>query len=80
MFWRELVGVRSVIGNYDPSKHNTMLFPAGMKSLQNNPYTEVSVGLENIFKVFKIVGVWRYNKLDNTSSKFGVVGTLQLVL
>ncbi|MEK7718415.1 MAG: DUF5686 family protein [Bacteroidota bacterium] len=78
--WRELVGVRSVFGSYDPSKHNFMIFPAGMKSLQNNPYTEVSVGLENIFKVFKIVGVWRYNKLDNSSSKFGIVGTLQLVL
>jgi len=77
--WRELVGVRSLVGNYNPSQHNGMLFPTGMKSLQNNPYTEFSVGLENIFKVFKIVGIWRYSKLDNTSSKFGVVGSLQLV-
>ncbi len=75
--WRELVGVRSLVGNYNPSQHNKMLFPTGMKSLQNNPYTEFSVGLENIFKVFKIVGIWRYNKLDNTNSKFGVVGSLQ---
>ncbi|MCL4482064.1 MAG: DUF5686 and carboxypeptidase regulatory-like domain-containing protein [Bacteroidetes bacterium] len=78
--WRELAGVRTLIGSYDPSQHNAMLFPTGMKGLQNNPYTEVSAGLENIFKVFKIVGIWRFNKLDNTSSKFGVVGTLQLIL
>lgn len=78
--WRELAGVHTLIGSYDTSKHKSILFPAGMKGLQNNPYTEFSVGLENIFKVFKIVGIWRYNKLDNTSSKFGVVGTLQLVL
>jgi hypothetical protein len=78
--WRELAGVRSIIGNYDPAKHTEMLFPTGMKSLQNNPYTEFSVGLENIFKVFKIVGVWRYNNLDNSGSKFGIVGTMQLVL
>jgi hypothetical protein len=78
--WRELAGVRTLIGSYDPAQHNSMLFPTGMKGLQNNPYTEFSAGLENIFKVFKIVGIWRYNKLDNTSSKFGVVGTLQLIL
>jgi hypothetical protein len=78
--WRELAGVRSVIGNYDSSKHTEMLFPTGMKSLNNNPYTEFSLGLENIFKVFKIVGVWRYNDLNNSGSKFGVVGTLQLIL
>jgi hypothetical protein len=78
--WRELAGVRTLFGSYDPSQHTSMLFPAGMKGLQNNPYTEFSVGLENIFKVFKIVGVWRSNKLDNTGSQFGVVGTLQLVL
>lgn len=78
--WRELAGMHSVIGNYDPSKHTGMLFPTGMKSLQNKPYTEFSVGLENIFKVIKIVGVWRYNQLDSNSSKFGVVGTLQLIL
>lgn len=78
--WREIAGVRSLLGNYDPASHNSMLLPDGMKGLQNNPYTEFSVGLENVFKVFKIVGIWRYNKLDNTRSKFGVVGTLQLVL
>jgi hypothetical protein len=78
--WRELAGVRSVIGNYDPTKHNEMLFPTGMKSLNNNPYTEFSLGLENVFKVFKIVGVWRYNDLNNSGSKFGVVGTMQLIL
>jgi hypothetical protein len=57
-----------------------MLIPEGMNSLQNNPYTEVSLGMENVFKVFKIVGIWRYNKLDNTNAKFGVLGTLQLSL
>jgi hypothetical protein len=57
-----------------------MLIPEGMNSLQNNPYTEVSLGVENVFKVFKIVGIWRYNKLDKTNAKFGVLGTLQLSL
>jgi hypothetical protein len=78
--WRELVGVRSLIGSYDPLNHTSMLFPAGMKGLQNNNYTEFSLGLENVFKVLKIVGVWRYNKLDNSGSRFGVVGTLKVVL
>jgi hypothetical protein len=78
--WRELAGVHTLWGNYDPSQHTSMLFPDGMKGLQNNPYTELSAGLENIFKIFKIVGVWRSNKLDNSGSKFGVVGSIQLTL
>ena len=78
--WRELAGMRALVGSYDPDQHNSMVFPSGMKSLQNNPYTEFSLGLENIFKVFKIVGVWRYNALDQTHGKFGIVGTMQLVL
>lgn len=78
--WRELAGIHSLWGNYDPSHHTSMLFPVGMKGLQNNPYTELSLGLENIFKVFKIVGVWRTNKLDNSGSRFGIVGSMQIVL
>jgi len=78
--WRELAGVRTLIGSYDPTKHTSMLFPEGMKSLQYHPYTEFSVGLENIFKFFKVVGVWRTNALDNSSSKFGVVVALQFIL
>ncbi|MCE1198249.1 MAG: DUF5686 and carboxypeptidase regulatory-like domain-containing protein [Marinilabiliales bacterium] len=78
--WRELVGVRALYGNYDPAKHAEMLFPTGMKGLQNSSYTEFSVGLENIFKVLKIMGVWRSVPFDDGSSRFGVVGTLQLVL
>ena len=78
--WRELAGVRTLVGSYDPTKHTSMLFPEGMKSLQYNPYTEFSVGLENIFKFFKVVGVWRTNALDNSSSKFGVVVAMQFIL
>ncbi len=78
--WRELAGVRTLIGSYDPAQHTGMLFPEGMKSLQNNPYTEFSAGLENIFKVFKVVGVWRTTALDNAGSKFGMVVTMQLIL
>ena len=78
--WREVAGVRTLVGNYDPSQHTSMQFPEGMNSLKNNPYTEASVGLENIFKVFKIMGIWRFNKLDNSNAKFGVLGTLQLSL
>ncbi len=78
--WREVAGVRTLVGTYDPSQHTSMQFPEGMNTLQNNPYTEASVGLENIFKVFKIMGIWRFNNLDNTNAKFGVLGTLQLSL
>ncbi len=77
--WREIAGVRALVGTYDPARHNMMLFPEGMKSLQGHPYTEFSAGVENIFKVFKIVGIWRTSQLDNTTSRFGVLGTMQVV-
>jgi len=78
--WRELAGVHTLWGNYEPSHHTSVLFPEGMKGLQNNPYTELSLGLENVFKIFKIVGIWRTSKLDHTGSQFGIVGSVQIVL
>lgn len=78
--WRELAGIRTLVGTYDPAHHQYMLLPEGMKGLKNDYYTEVSVGLENIFKIFKVVGIWRYNWLDNTKSRFGVVGTMRVAL
>ncbi len=38
---------------------------AGFRVPSAEPYMEASVGIENIFKVMRIDGVWRLNYLDN---------------
>jgi hypothetical protein len=78
--WREVVGARSLIGSYDASKHTAMVFPTGMKGLRSTPYTEFSVGIENILKLIRIDAVWRYNYNDDRKIKLGLMYSLQITL
>jgi len=78
--WREVVGVRSLIGSYDPTQHATMVFPNGMTGLRSTPYTEFSAGIENIFKIIRVDAVWRYNYNNDRKIKLGVMFSLQLTL
>jgi hypothetical protein len=61
--WREIVGVRSVYG--DVSNENRLLNASGLiYKAPITPYWEYSVGIGNIFKVFRIDASWRGNYLD----------------
>ena len=78
--WREIVGMRSLFGSYDPTQHAGLVFPKGMTGLRSTPYTEFSAGLENIFKIIRVDAVWRYNYNDNRKVVLGVLFSLQLTL
>ena len=78
--WREVVGMRSLWGRYDTEKHNSLLLPGNMKGLGNQPYTEFSAGLENIFKFLRVDGVWRFNYNDQSKQQFGILFSLQMRL
>ena len=78
--WREIVGVRTLWGMYDATKHNSLLLPGNMKGLGNQPYTELSAGLENIFKFIRVDGVWRLNYNGQVKHQFGLLVTLQATL
>jgi hypothetical protein len=78
--WREVVGMRSLIGSYDASKHTSLVFPTGMKGLKSTPYTEFSAGIENILKIVRVDAVWRYNYNDTQKVKLGIMFSLQLTL
>lgn len=78
--WREIVGMRSLIGSYDPSQHKEFQFPTGMKGLDNRPYTEFSVGLENIFKLLRVDAVWRYNYNDQVRARLGLLFSIHIIL
>jgi len=78
--WREVVGVRSLIGSYDAEKHTGLVFPTGMKGLSSTPYTEFSAGLENIFKIIRVDAMWRYNYNEDQKIKLGIMFSLQITL
>ncbi len=78
--WREVVGMRSLIGSYDAEKHTGLVFPTGMKGLGNTPYTEFSVGVENILKIIRVDAVWRYNYNEDKKVKLGLMFSLQVML
>jgi hypothetical protein len=62
------------------NKHqNIMLYPEGLYSL-SKPYYEVSAGIENILKIFRVDAMWRLSYLDHENiEKFGFRVTLQVV-
>ncbi len=78
--WREVVGVHSLWGQFNANKHNSLVLPGNMKGLSNKPYTEFSVGIENIFKFFRVDGVWRYNYNEQSKHQFGLLFALQITL
>jgi len=69
----EIITGNIIIGNM----HNTAInnLPKGTTALRyNEPYAEVGVGLENIFKVIRINAIWRLSHLENKDiSRFGLV-------
>ncbi|MGE4586054.1 MAG: DUF5686 family protein [Mangrovibacterium sp.] len=76
--FREVIGGRWLIGDMDPSKHDQLVFPAGMSSLKGEAYGEVSVGIENILKILRVDAVWRltgHSQVDY--DQFGVLFSLQ---
>ena len=78
--WREVIGMRSLIGSYDEANHKGLVFPTGMKALRSTPYTEFSAGIENILKIIRVDAVWRYNYNDDRKVKLGLMFSLQITL
>ncbi len=74
--WREVVTCKALWGSVNEKNRKTLIFPTTLNALGNEPYVEVSAGIENIFKVFRIDALWRstYHRskaIDNFGVKFG---------
>lgn len=74
--WREVATIKTVWGTVNEQNRKTLLFPSTLKALDKGPYAEASVGVENIFKVFRVDAFWRLNyqlprAIDNFGFKFG---------
>ncbi len=76
--WREVVGAKALIGRVHNENRDVLIFPDHLSDLHREPYYEVSAGIENIFKIFRIDGVWRLSYLDNPRAiPFTIKGSLQ---
>ncbi len=74
--WREVITCKALWGSVNERNRNTLIFPTTLRSLDNEPYVELSAGIENIFKVFRVDALWRttYQRskaIDNFGVKFG---------
>lgn len=77
--WREVATFKGVIGNVSAQNRSVYQFPSLMYDLGGKPYMEAGVGIENIFKVFRVDVVWRLTHLDHAEiSKIGIRGALQV--
>ncbi|MCC8018228.1 MAG: DUF5686 and carboxypeptidase regulatory-like domain-containing protein [Rikenellaceae bacterium] len=68
--WREVVTAKALWGRISDRNNSPadggradLLFPEGMSSLRK-PYVEAGVGIENIFRVFRIDAIWRLTHRD----------------
>ncbi|MBN1988296.1 MAG: carboxypeptidase-like regulatory domain-containing protein [Bacteroidales bacterium] len=77
--WREVAAGKFLVGSISEENKNVLEFPLGLNEV-SEPYGEVSVGVENIFKVFRVDAMWRLSHLDNPNiEKFGVRVGLQII-
>lgn len=76
--WREVVSAKSVVGTLSQSNRDEMLFPLNLNGV-SKPYIEAGMGIENIFKLFRIEATWRLSHLNNPDIQtFGLRAMIQL--
>ncbi len=77
--WREVISAKGLIGDLSNRHESIMDFPEGLYSLKE-PYMEASVGIENIFKIFRVDAMWRLSYLDHDNiEEFGLRVLVQFV-
>jgi hypothetical protein len=88
--WREVITGKALIGDVGKGNKNVMIFPATLSTLSKGPYYEVSAGIENIFKIFRIDALWRLSYINkayedayrakggNHIPKFGIMWSMQV--
>ncbi|MBN2667639.1 MAG: carboxypeptidase-like regulatory domain-containing protein [Bacteroidales bacterium] len=70
--WREVLTLKGVVGNMTEENKNYSNFPTSVQEV-NTPYVEASLGIENIFTIFRVDALWRLTHLDQPNiSKFGI--------
>ena len=80
--FRQFYSVKGVTGNInDENKKLNFVGNYPYKSLDNKMYLELSTGVDNIFKIFRVDFVWRVlpeNDPKIQTSNFGVFGSFRI--
>jgi hypothetical protein len=78
LHWREVASCNILYGRLSQKNMSVMAFPEGLTHL-TVPYYEAGVGIENIFKLFRIDALWRFSYLDHENVvPFGIRVGIQL--
>lgn len=78
--WREVATLKVTMGRMDKKDENIFLLPSFMYVV-NRPYTEVGIGIENIFKFIRVDAIYRASYQNNPNiEKFGIRASLQFIL
>ena len=76
--WREVAQIKGVIGNVSSKNLAYSLLPKDTYTI-GKPYFEAGLGIENIFRIFRVDAVWRLSYYDHPDiKKFGVMVSMQL--
>jgi hypothetical protein len=71
--WREVLTLKSVIGDMRPENVNALVYPGGLDPQIHRPYLESGVAVENIFKIVRVDALWRMTHQDRPNARrFGV--------
>ena len=77
--WREVVSAKGVMGRYNTKNNQAMELLENSFTLEQKPFGEAGLGIENILKVLRVDGLWRLSYLDNPNIiKFAIRARLQL--
>ena len=74
--WREVATFKWLAGSINPANEQTVQFPVNMYGLNNKPYSETGVAIENIFDVIRVDALWRLSYLSHPNvSRFAIMGS-----
>jgi hypothetical protein len=76
--WREVVTYKVLFGSVSDKNKRELNFPSTLHTLNVRPYQEVSAGVENIFRFFRVDAFWRLTYKDQVKSPFGIRAGFQM--
>ena len=63
---------RLAYGSLSQRHEASMIFPDFIKEFNEIPYAETTIGIENLFKFFRVDLVWRMTYLDENTNPLGI--------
>ena len=71
--WREVLTLKSVVGDMRPENVNQLVYPGGIDPQIHRPYLESGFAIENIFKIIRVDALWRMTHLERPNTRpFGL--------